>query len=415
MARDLAMSGNHGGGLSAQGAVGWRPVPSRGERWEYLDQLRAGLMLLGIPYHVALVYASHAPWIINSPDESQLLTWAVQFSHTFRMPAFFLLAGFFAMLMIQKRGASPWWTSRLYRLGIPMLSTALLINPLLMLAKSVAEVGAGAAFTDWYAQLLSFGEHWLVHLWFLLYLLAYSAGLAWLWQHREALRLERAADAFQDFVERGPLQAGFVLLMAGLVTVAAAAAAKLLGINYAFGIVIPGDLVSYVPAFLLGALLAHRRRWLEGFTTPQPLVWIIAPLVALVAAALTPLEGAAAKALAYLLSPAAGILVAHLLLSAARRWMNSSSRFVRNMVEASMTMYLVHIVFVCWLCLAFLFVRINPLLEFTLVTAVTLLASFATHLLVRRSTTLMLLFNGRSDSDPLRKPAGPLPPSALQS
>lgn len=64
--------------------------------------------------------------------------------------------------------------------------------------------------------------------------------------------------------------------------------------------------------------------------------------------------------------------------------------------------------------LAFLLVALNPLPEFTLVAALTLLAS-GTHLLVRRSALLMLLSNSRSPSDPLRKPAASLLPNALRS
>ncbi|MFC3126341.1 acyltransferase family protein [Pseudoroseomonas globiformis] len=373
------------------------------ERWDYLDQLRAGLMVLGIPYHVALVYASHSSWIVNSPEESTLLTWAAQFSHTFRMPAFFVLAGFFALLIIRRRGAAPWWRSRLYRLVIPLIATALMVNPMIMAANSYAEAGLDGMLEHWTAQITSFGEPWQVHLWFLVHLLIFSAVLAALWHFKDQLALEARTHALQNVLERGPVVFGLALLAIGGATAGFAVAAKLAGVSYLWdGILIPARVVANLPVFLFGAMLAFRRDWLERFTRPHAGLWVAAFLSASALAVITPIEEALPRMGTYFLAPITGILFAHVLMSAARRYLNRSTPLSRALVDASMTMYLVHIAFVTWFCALFLSITMNPLLEFGLITVLSLLGSYATHLIVRRSKLLLLLFNGRSERDPLR-------------
>jgi len=71
-------------------------VSQRKEREHFWDALRAFLMLLGIPYHVALSYQTGQDFIVHSGEG---LVGAREFAdtvHLFRMPAFFVIAGYFA-------------------------------------------------------------------------------------------------------------------------------------------------------------------------------------------------------------------------------------------------------------------------------------------------------------------------------
>ncbi|PTF20585.1 glucan biosynthesis protein, partial [Staphylococcus epidermidis] len=47
------------------------PVPA--QREYFLDSIRAWLMLLGIPFHISLIYSSHT-WHVNSAESSLWLT-----------------------------------------------------------------------------------------------------------------------------------------------------------------------------------------------------------------------------------------------------------------------------------------------------------------------------------------------------
>ena len=91
------------------------------QRIHFLDVSRALFMLLGIPFHAALVYSS-AIWAVSSPDKSAALEYLPTILSSFRMPGFFMIAGFFAALLLQRRSAADWLRMRIVRLGIPLLT-----------------------------------------------------------------------------------------------------------------------------------------------------------------------------------------------------------------------------------------------------------------------------------------------------
>ncbi|WP_161600891.1 acyltransferase family protein [Teichococcus oryzae] len=367
------------------------------QRWNYLDQMRAILMLIGIPYHVGLIYATHAPWIIDSPDKSEGLTWALQFSHTFRMSVFFLLAGFFGMLMIRRYDASTWLKGRLWRVGVPLVAALVLISPMIVIPTAIGQGGWDNAIPGLLAAMRNPDLNWTVHLWFLMYLLGYCVLLAGLWQLRGPLRLERGLNMFLDAVERHPVVGWLAVLATGVASVGFAGVAALAGVSYMFNeIFVPGQFVAYGLVFLAGTLLAYRLSWLEAFTRPRWSIWALAVASAITMAVFQPQEDDASRLLTYFLWPMVGILFSHLLLSAARMWLDRSTSLSRAMVEGAMTMYLVHVVFVCWLGLAFLSVEWPAMVEFTIISVAAVALSWGFHLIVRRSPVLMMLFNGRA-------------------
>ncbi len=103
--RDPATTPNHGG-----------------ERLHALDNLRAVMMWLGIVLHVAVIYMVvplHMPW--HDTQTSGFADFLVLLIHNFRMPLFFILAGFFVALLVQKRGSPGMLKNRLLRLGLPFV------------------------------------------------------------------------------------------------------------------------------------------------------------------------------------------------------------------------------------------------------------------------------------------------------
>lgn len=57
------------------------------QREYFLDSIRAWLMLLGIPFHISLIYSSHM-WHVNSAHPSWWLTLFNDAIHAFRMQVF---------------------------------------------------------------------------------------------------------------------------------------------------------------------------------------------------------------------------------------------------------------------------------------------------------------------------------------
>ena len=90
-----------------------------GERLHALDHLRAAMMWLGIVLHVAAIHTvmeSPLPW-----HDRQTTPWADLLAvviHSFRMPVFFIVAGFFVAMLVRDRGLRGMLANRLQRLGL---------------------------------------------------------------------------------------------------------------------------------------------------------------------------------------------------------------------------------------------------------------------------------------------------------
>jgi glucans biosynthesis protein C len=94
--------------------------PAASNRLHALDNLRALMMWLGIVLHVAVIYAATEvvlPWRDEARTPAADLLMA--FIHAFRMPVFFILAGFFVALLLQGRGPAGMARHRAMRLGLP--------------------------------------------------------------------------------------------------------------------------------------------------------------------------------------------------------------------------------------------------------------------------------------------------------
>ena len=96
------------------------PAAPAAPRLVALDHLRALMMWLGIVLHVSVNYMerpSVLPWM--DPSRWRGADSLVGFIHAFRMPVFFVLAGFFVALLLRSRGPRGLARHRLQRLGLP--------------------------------------------------------------------------------------------------------------------------------------------------------------------------------------------------------------------------------------------------------------------------------------------------------
>src|SRR3954463_14786676 len=83
-----------------------------------LDSLRASMMLLGIWLHTVVGYSREGGWPFKDAHPTDLYDWTLALIHTFRMPLFFLVAGFFGALLWE-RGKLRFVRNRLERILLP--------------------------------------------------------------------------------------------------------------------------------------------------------------------------------------------------------------------------------------------------------------------------------------------------------
>jgi glucans biosynthesis protein C len=108
------------------------------ERIHYFDHLRSLAMLLGIYVHACFPYGAGFlnAWFFQDQSTSVSITMGFLFLHLFRMPLFFLIAGFFANYLIHKRGVKGFIKNRLVRIGLPFI----IFLPLLLIGSGVTVI-----------------------------------------------------------------------------------------------------------------------------------------------------------------------------------------------------------------------------------------------------------------------------------
>ena len=193
-----------------------KPLPS--ERLHALDNLRATMMWLGIVLHVAVIHLegpSPLPW--HDDRSTPVADLLMAFIHAFRMPVFFVLAGFFVALLVQRRGTRAMVRNRLQRLALPFavfwppIYVACGLLALLFLHRM--ERGTWGLDRSLLPQGTSVPEGpSTMHLWFLWMLLWFSlltVPVQWLLQRLPAM-LPRALSLLFGRLGRAPW--GFIVL-----------------------------------------------------------------------------------------------------------------------------------------------------------------------------------------------------------
>jgi peptidoglycan/LPS O-acetylase OafA/YrhL len=94
-----------------------------------LDALRSFAMLLGVALHAAMSFVPF-PWPVHDTERSDALVLLIAAVHGFRMPLFFLLSGYFTMLVFSRRGLASLLQQRLMRIFLPLVIATITIVPL---------------------------------------------------------------------------------------------------------------------------------------------------------------------------------------------------------------------------------------------------------------------------------------------
>lgn len=143
-------------------------------RVHYLDNLRSAALLLGLVFHALIVYSTGIGYTVKSQETSEVYTWFVLFVHTFRMPLFFLLSGYFSELLFSKKGDGYFYQSRIYRVGVPIFVGLLFFSPIDGYFREIQKHGLINYFT--YLSIFFQSDSFtLSHVWFVYYLMIFSA------------------------------------------------------------------------------------------------------------------------------------------------------------------------------------------------------------------------------------------------
>jgi hypothetical protein len=153
------------------------------ERLHAMDSVRALALLCGVLLHAMMSFLPGvAGWPAADVRPSPSMAWITFVIHVFRMTTFFLIAGFFARMLLHRRGLKGFLGNRLTRIAVPLA-----VGWPILLAGIVAAFAWGGlvmhgdpnARIPWIVRAplaaRPLGAAPLAHLWFLYFLLVYYA------------------------------------------------------------------------------------------------------------------------------------------------------------------------------------------------------------------------------------------------
>ncbi|MQB38789.1 glucans biosynthesis protein MdoC [Agrobacterium tumefaciens] len=377
--------------------------PGKSDYEHYWDPLRALLMLLGIPYHASLIYSHALPWDIKDFDTSPLLSALGAVLSTFRMPAFFVVAGYFSTMVIGKKGKMRWLRQRFLRLGVPFIVAVLLLGPSQLFLLELAGVAKGDIPADRLLESLPGqlrpSEQWIMHLWFLPALIVYSILLASLLFLTEHQPLAYAKDWFDSLRQRH-----VTLFFAALCTLPVLwelmiYGSGLLAARTGSGFFLLYERASdpyarYLPFFLVGAVLHRDRALFHRFRQTGLLTGIVAASAIATAVTLRLQNPLSNSALLVLVSTIAAVATSRLLIDLACRYFDGPNRFARRMTDASFTIYLFHHPLIYAFGTLFILIALPPIVEFAIIVVATTVVAYMLHQAIRLSPLALFLFNG---------------------
>lgn len=329
-----------------------------GERLHGLDAVRGFALIGGVLLHATMSFFPGGQlWIVKDAVESGELGALFYVLHIFRMAVFFVLAGFFGRMLLQRRGLGGFVKDRLKRIAVPLLTfwPIVFAGIVACVIWAAIQANGGQVPSDSPPPPMTVETFPLTHLWFLYLLLIFYAAALLL--HGAAALVDRTGGL------RAALDGGvraLVGLWAPILLALPVAAVLALQPDWTpwFGVKTPDTgllpnvqaVTAYGLAFALGWLVHRqadllsvwRRRWpfnlLLAVVATVACLWMIGVQPTL--EKLDPVELTWAYALSYALalwSWTFGLIGAGLALFSKR----SAAR--RYLADASYWIYLVHL------------------------------------------------------------------------
>ena len=365
-------------------------------RYFGLDALRGGMMMLGIVLHAAMLYLVAPPPTMPMPtDRNNAVVFDVVFAfiHSFRMPTFFVLAGFFTSLLVEKRGLWGTYKNRAGRVLGPLAAGIVTILPVtgLFLIDFMLSARFGthelipdretlnALREEMATKGVPVGRPMLGHLWFLYYLcLFYLLIPACRFLVRRSTRFE---DRLKRWLASPFLVAAFALYTAGTLWPFHGGQ-----VHEGFIYFMPHlpSLVYYGSFFVLGYVFHHYRDFLQALARNVPAWAVLAAILFPLALYASHLDNGA-RGVSFALHLGAVLAnglctwaLIYLFLGSALRYFDRDSPWIVYVSQSSYWVFLVHLPLVYlagWWLVQFDF---PAALKFLLVCGFTSVAAFLT-------------------------------------
>ena len=365
------------------------------DRFHSLDFLRAFALLMGVLLHVLMLFLE--PFDGSEPrlGASVIFIWI----HTWRMPLFMLLAGFFTALSLAKRDVGNYALNRLIRLGAPIL---LLWSVIPAIDEEATELFKIPELISWLFNDVPFTLR-LDHLWFLYYLLLFYGIL---------LLLESITPKIFSFIADYQLSLTRIILLWLPILILLSPFNKPTGgilgeIPTTFGEVKLGSMLFMASFFIIGIQIHKSSQFLEYLQRVQ--FW----LPSLIVSSLIPIgllgwggfkdepfafSGSLEMWIVNGLAGSAALLLVLSIMGFAMHKISSSSRTLRWLVKLSYPIYVFHLMFVISVSGTLMFFGVNDWIVVLLGFASGILFPVIIYYAFISWTPLDWIFNGYKSS-----------------
>ena len=350
------------------------PDSMKAERFHHLDAARALFMLLGIPFHASLAFAG-GHWLVMSGNSDPLLAAIPPILSDFRMPGFFLIAGFFAALLLERRPRGAWLKNRAERLGLPLLFGLATIVPLQ--AAIIRAAPAGIVDRAAAADPLS-------HLWFLPTLLLLCLLLAAAWPLVVRAKAIPAPRVIILALALACYELGLFVFEHLIHT----------DLRFAAGFLDLDALAKFLPFFAIGVALRRSPVLWERFARFDPVVTGIGLVALALHVWLWDDPSRVGIACDILFDGLSSVCLTQTILALLLRVVRERSETIDRLVDASFTIYLLHHPVVVALAIASIAWQLPALVAWPLICVVALALPYAAHRVLRRSPLARWLVNG---------------------
>jgi peptidoglycan/LPS O-acetylase OafA/YrhL len=370
-------------------------------RYHALDALRATMMLLGLVLHSAVSYQVeplHVVWPYKDPNTSTLFD-LVFVIHLFRMPVFFVVAGFFAAMLMQRDGPARFLRNRAMRVLVPLA----LFWPIVFPA-----VSAGFVYANGHASgrvdmsPITSGAFLrtanLTHLWFLwdlMILYAAAAAIAPI-ASRIPERVSRRIDS--AFAAIATTVTGALAM--SLLTAVTLLPMRTAGLDTSISLLPPVRvLVAYSVFFTFGWLLYRRRDIIEPMAARWKLPMGLGVLACAGYLAITVGKVFSNPTVARMAgSMTAGVAIWMLIFGLVGAFVSRLSHprpIVRYLADASYWMYIVHLPLAIGIPGLMAAWGAPAILKFAITLSATCAATIVSYHYLVRATAIGALLNGR--------------------
>lgn len=352
-----------------------------------MDSMRSVLMMLGVVLHSSNVFDPKKDWLIFGDQVHNVAGYLGEIIHIFRMPAFFIISGFFCVFTLNKYGVKKFLSLRLIRIAVPLLFTSVILNSVQQFLLNYSGF-SNVSFFDYFSN-----GFWVGHLWFLINIFIYFLVSALLYYPCRSF-----FSVVSSFLNKFPIFLIFLFL-----PFVHLAILSLNSLGFPLYTVVGGaisvySLLNYFIYFVFGIIIFCKRELLLKFSTVNPFVILFFMALSIL---VLDFESQANQSLT-------GVVVLEyfnrLLVWCASslcfyifyRYFNFENGVWNFLSDASYTVYLFHHFIVISLGLFYVNIGMPPLIGlFTMMLITFILTIFIHKHLILKFKLLRFMFNGK--------------------